>query len=92
VRELRNVIERAVILARHSPIINARHLNIAGDTPTSAVTLSFEHEPTFEELERSYLLRMLEKYAGNRARTAHALGISERNVYRLIKTWGLAED
>lgn len=42
-----------------------------------------------EEVSNYYLAYLLEKYSGNRLKAAQALGISERNVYRLIKKYGL---
>ena len=44
------------------------------------------------ELEHIYLEMMLEKHAGHRASMAKTLGISERNVYRLIQKYGLARN
>jgi DNA-binding NtrC family response regulator len=41
---------------------------------------------TLEELERRYVKRVLEECQGHRQRAAEILGISERNLYRKIKT------
>ena len=84
VRELRNVIERAVILARDATLIRRDHVYMPEAEGASVLSFSFAHTPTLKDLERSYFLRTLERFGGNRARTAAALGISERNVYRLI--------
>ena len=50
-------------------------------------TLMFDHEPTLKEIEGSYLRLLLDRYAGHRARVAQALGVSERNTYRLIQKY-----
>jgi DNA-binding NtrC family response regulator len=38
-----------------------------------------------EEIERDYLKVLLNKYSGHRLKVAEALGVSERNTYRLLK-------
>jgi DNA-binding NtrC family response regulator len=49
------------------------------------VELLFDHRPTFDEVREAYLVQLLEAHDGNRQEVARALGISERNTYRLIK-------
>ncbi|HHI82571.1 MAG TPA: sigma-54-dependent Fis family transcriptional regulator, partial [Rhizobiales bacterium] len=87
VRELRNVVERAILVSAASPRILPEHISIpsspAGTRPK--VELSFDHEPTLEEIRDRYLLLLLETHDGNRQEVAKALGMSERNTYRLIK-------
>ena len=94
VRELKNAIERAVILSRGSALICPEHLSFIhrADAPPvndAGVTLRFAHEPRFEDIEKEYLRLIMEKYGGNRQKTAAVLGISERNIYRLIEKYGL---
>jgi len=93
VRELRNVVERAIILSRGQNEIRPEHLAICeinqqpGDLGTQ---LQFEKEPTLEQVEKHYLQSLLEKYSGHRGKVAGVMGISERNIYRLIQKYGLA--
>ena len=56
-----------------------------------AVVFTFDHEPSLEEIEKDYLRRTLARYSGNRAKVAGILGISERNIYRLIKQYELGD-
>jgi DNA-binding NtrC family response regulator len=93
VRELRNVVERAIILSQDSSSIRPEHLAFgAGNEENSVkVTLSFEHEPTLEQLEAEYLRLQLAKQSGHRAKVAEVLGVSERNIYRLIQRYKLSE-
>ena len=91
VRELRNAMERAVIFARPGSVILAEHLAFiprAGDGG-SGVELRFGREPSLEEIGRQYLEQTLAKHGGNRQKTAAVLGISERQVYRLIEKYAL---
>jgi DNA-binding NtrC family response regulator len=53
--------------------------------------MSFDHNPTLDELESEYLALQLKKYSGRRAEVAGILGVSERSVYRMIKRYGLGE-
>ncbi|MDJ0949054.1 MAG: sigma-54 dependent transcriptional regulator [Alphaproteobacteria bacterium] len=94
VRELKNVIERAIILAGESSEIRAEHLTFGASDQTgvSEVTLSFDREPTLEQVRRDYIAFLLERHDGRRADVAQALGISERNLYRLIQKYRLADD
>ncbi|MCB9871636.1 MAG: sigma-54-dependent Fis family transcriptional regulator [Ectothiorhodospiraceae bacterium] len=91
VRELRNVIERAIILSRDRPMIGPEHLAFGANASRShaVVTLSFDHEPTLDEIEEEYLATQLKKYSGRRGAVAEALGVSERSVYRMIKRFNL---
>ena len=91
VRELKNVIERALILSNASPEIRSDHLTFVSSQSRSAtgVSLSFKAEPTLEEIQQRYLKSVLTKYSGHRATVAKVLGVSERNLYRLIRKYGL---
>ena len=94
VRELRNVIERAIILGGHDGIISAEHLGLnkpaMGQSGDVMVKLAFGSEPTLEEIKVAYVTNLFHKYSGHRAQIADSLGISERNVYRMIKRYGLS--
>ncbi len=91
VRELRNVVERAIILSGNKPEIRPEHLTFgsAGQNPATGTSLTFDHDPNLDEIERLYLEKMLEKHSGHRAHVAQVLGISERNLYRLIHKHGI---
>ncbi len=41
--------------------------------------------PTLEESEKQLISRALKRFDGNRRKTAEALGISERTLYRKLK-------
>jgi two-component system response regulator HydG len=87
VRELRNAIERALILARPGTQVRAEHLAFIPRVQTGETVLRFGPEPTLEDIEREYFRQVMAKYGGNRQKTAAVLGISERNVYRLIERY-----
>jgi DNA-binding NtrC family response regulator len=90
IRELRNMVERAVILAAESGLIGPEHLAFDSEAQTlPGFSLHFEKEPSLEDIERRYLEILVHKHAGHRVRIAQALGISERNVYRLLERYDL---
>jgi DNA-binding NtrC family response regulator len=93
VRELKNVVERAIILSRDSNSIRPEHLAFgsAGAKSNVKLTLNFDHDPTLDELQAEYLRLQLGKHMGHRAKVAEVLDVSERNIYRLIRRYGLNE-
>jgi DNA-binding NtrC family response regulator len=89
IRELKNCIERAVILARE-PIIGLdllpERLQGESNVPTGvgiSVGLSLA------EMEREVIRQTLEHTGGHRKRTAEILGISERDLYYKLKKYQL---
>ncbi len=85
IRELRNVVERGLLMSGGAIMIQPHHLSLPETQGSSrgVFDLRFDHEPTLDELRATYLKRMLEIHGGNKAKAAKAMGISERNIYRL---------
>jgi DNA-binding NtrC family response regulator len=90
VRELRNTIERLVVSSRGS-LIEAFDLT---DTVTPALPAPqdqpFSDLPTLDDLERRYLLHVLDAANGNRTRAAEILGVDRRTLYRMAERFGIA--
>lgn len=86
VRELHNVVERALILADGDQITledlpgNLRH---EGAGMIQELTT---RRPRLADLERQYITRLLEELGGHRGRVAEVLGISQRTLYRRLKS------
>lgn len=98
IRELRNVIERAILISGNRPLIDIADLGLTPENESKNTTLSspqcelrFDHEPTLDEIKENYLSRLLGMHHGHRGRIANILGISERNAYRMIKRFGLED-
>lgn len=92
VRELKNVIERAIILMEKENILRSEHLVFnypCEKTDKNSTILSFKNEPSLEEIEKKYLIKILSKYSHHRGKTAEVLGISERTLYRIVKKYHL---
>jgi DNA-binding NtrC family response regulator len=45
--------------------------------------------PTLEEVERAHIERVIRETGGHRGNAARLLGISERNLYRKLREYGL---
>jgi two-component system response regulator AtoC len=89
VRELRNVLERALILVEGDRIeVEDLPANLQSRRPFMGENLS-QGTPTLEQAEKLYIARLLKENGGNRAKVARILDISERNLYRKIKHYGL---
>jgi DNA-binding NtrC family response regulator len=88
IRELRNVLERAMIMSRGQDAIAPHHL--PGDVREVAGGAVDHHVPkSLEEVERSHIERTLRAHAGNRTHTARELGISRATLIKKIKAFGL---
>lgn len=88
-RELRNVIERSVILAPGDKIdVNDFPDNLRGSQPSGAM---IGNRVSLEELEREHILRIIE-VAGSMDEAAQILGIDPATLYRKRKRYAeLAE-
>lgn len=91
VRELRNVIERAIILSQEQPEILPEHLAFSNNTQPPVPSehgVDFNEEPCLEDIQKRYLAHLLRVYNGHRSTIANVMGISERNIYRLLQKYG----
>lgn len=87
IRELENIIERAVILAKGSRI-TADLLPIRSST-TSPVSMPEGGSDSLESVERSHILWVLKKNAYHKSRSAEILGITRKTLDRKIADYGL---
>jgi len=85
VREVRNVIERAVILSS-GEFIEPKHLPplVIGTSDPAKPTVSFEPGTTVEEAERRLILMTLEHTRDNKTRAAEILGISLKTLHNKL--------
>ena len=87
-RELRNVIERAVILAPADKIdLNDFPDTLRGSQPTGAM---IGNRVSLEELEREHIMRALEETNWNVSGAARALGMERTNLHKRIRALGLS--
>ena len=91
VRELQNCIERAVTLARYDQVMvddlaekirayHPSHVLVASDDPSELVPM--------DEVERRYVLRVMEAVGGNKTLAARVLGFDRKTLYRKLDRYG----
>jgi len=87
VRELRNILERALIMADGNTI-QPHHLyldTMKSNGEPASTTAPFEEIAPLENLEKRYLTWAMENFRGDRKALAERLGISERTLYRKLR-------
>ncbi len=95
VRELRNVIERAVALTRHDRLLpedlpekireyRSPQVVLGGSDPGELAPL--------EEVERRYILHVLQCAGDNRTLAARILGLDRKTLYRKLRLYGVASE
>ncbi|HSL23071.1 MAG TPA: sigma-54 dependent transcriptional regulator [Vicinamibacterales bacterium] len=82
IRELRNILERAIVVAS-GPTIHAADLNLqpVGEAPDGSL----------ESVERQHIIRILEQTGGNVSQAARILDIDRVTLYNKIKKYRLRE-
>jgi len=94
-RELRNVIERVLILnpkinrieKKHLPVLTARATGREGKSPKPEEFSTLTQAR--EAYERDYILKKMQECHGNMSRTAEALGLERSHLYRKMKALGI---
>ncbi|MCP3177097.1 sigma-54 dependent transcriptional regulator [Desulfuromonas sp. KJ2020] len=87
VRELENIIERALILTRDDTL-GPDTLLLGGMAPVPSQT--GEGKPlAMEEAERNHILQVLAQCGGRKGEAAEALGINKSTLWRKMKRFGL---
>ncbi len=83
VRELENIIERAVILEKSS-LIQPENLPVTMQM-FQIETIDPGRLKTIDELNREYALKILDHLEGNKTRAAKMLGISRTSLWRILR-------
>ena len=94
VRELENTIAHAALYARGNVITpedlpaKVRTQNRAAESDNKTQSL-FKDLPSLDELERRYIVHVLQTVGGSRTRAAEVLGIDRRTLYRMADRFGI---
>ncbi len=100
IRELRNIIERSVLLASDNGVIEPQHLPdyiTSGQESKAQAAAAFYVEgdnlkDTMQRLEAKVIAEKLQVYKGNQTRTAKALGVSRRSLVEKLSRYNLREN
>jgi DNA-binding NtrC family response regulator len=90
VRELANVIERAVALSEHDTIV-LEDVRDRGAEPVSAsddtldLSEAADRHLSLAQIELAYIKQVIQKLGGNMAHAARVLGIDRRTLYRKLE-------
>jgi two-component system response regulator HydG len=90
VRELENAVEHALTMGG-GEILLPEDLPVSVTAPERDIV----HEATLDdatlaEVERRYIIRVLEKMGGHQIKTSRVLGIDRRTLYRRLRQYGYA--
>jgi two-component system nitrogen regulation response regulator NtrX len=101
VRQLRNIIERTVILAPSDrlaridvDLLPPEVLDSGGSNGVNSATLSIMGSPlreARESFEREYLRVQIRRFSGNISRTASFIGMERSALHRKLKALGLGD-
>jgi transcriptional regulator with PAS, ATPase and Fis domain len=91
VRELLHAVERALIVCEGDEV-RPEHLPVVLRSPSAVPPLEAGNRTlrSLAALEREHIERVLASVEGHRGRAAGILGISERNLYRKLKAFGIS--
>lgn len=88
IRELRNVVERAMLIS-DSRRLEAEHFShSAASDPAKPQVASFDGA-TLTDLERQAIVAALKRYDGNLSLAATSLGITRQSLYRRMEKYGI---
>ncbi|RYD79953.1 MAG: sigma-54-dependent Fis family transcriptional regulator [Sphingobacteriales bacterium] len=84
IRELKNIIERAVILTEDNTLSQPLQQLYNQETEYSLITLS-----KLEDVEKQHISRILQMTNGNKTKSAEILGIGLTTLYRKLQEYGI---
>jgi len=97
IRELKNVVERAVLMA-HGPVLRPEHLPLdqlrAAPAPgeSSAPLHGYSSHLSMAEVERLHIREVLQSVAGHMGRASEVLGLHRNTLTRKVREYGLDGD
>jgi two-component system nitrogen regulation response regulator NtrX len=97
VRELRNTVERALIMAIGDPIdVPELASSVRVDSRTSALDNGGERPGTLREFketaERAFLVEKLRANEWNISKTAEGIGTPRSNLYKKLEQYSISKD
>lgn len=89
IRELRNVIERAVILSEGQKLTESQLPKEFFPEKPGILGIPEESTGKLETIEKQHILKILKQTGGNKTRAAELLGIGITTLYRKLQRYGI---
>ena len=95
IRELKNVMNRAMALSRASHEIGVEHIQFPASSMSASMasssSMTVENPVSLEEIEKNAIYKALEKNRWNKKLTATKLGIAKSTLHEKIKKYGITD-
>jgi len=85
IRELENVIERAVILSKQAQMIDVVHLPASFNTLSASSSDVLALDLAISQFTKAHIMRVLEVCSGDKKESAKVLGLSLSSLYRKME-------
>jgi len=91
VRELRNIIQREVILSEDKILHWRGNGELDSDDLDTALNFSDDHLMSLEQLEHEYISHVLRCFKGKKTKAAKTLGIDKTTLWRKLRRYDVKE-
>ncbi len=93
IRELRNIVEREVILSEEKILQwqGTKDVDLKDDNPSS-IRFSDDSFMSLEQLEEKYINHVLRCFKGKKTKAAKTLGIDKTTLWRKLRRYDITED
>lgn len=86
IRELENVIQRAITLSQHEAILPGDlPISMAQEMEENLVEKGLRERYTLDQLEKEYIRKVLIEVGGNKSKAAEILGLDRKTLYRKLQ-------
>lgn len=86
IRELENVIQRAITLSQHETILpEDLPSSMTHDGDENLIEKGLREQYTIDRLEKEYILKILREVGGNKSKAAEILGLDRKTLYRKLQ-------
>jgi len=92
IRELRNAVEREVILSDEQTLHWREPENIESDDIDSLINFSDDNFMSLEQLEQEYINHVLRCFKGKKTKAAKTLGIDKTTLWRKLRRYDISEE
>ena len=85
-RELENVIQRAITLSQHEVILpEDLPASMLQETDENLIEKGLREKYTLDQLEKEYIKKVLIEVGGNKSKAAEILGLDRKTLYRKLE-------